>query len=779
MRAVSTKPGDPTGLLVGFWVTVSDTPQSTQSTNANLGALTASSSTSSTGTFTDFSIGTFGATTTTYTASVANDQTHVKLTPTVADSGATVGVRKGMSGNFSSVTSGSASSAIALDVGANTLVVRVTAQDGTTRKSYTVTVTRRQAQSTPVGGVTLSADNATPVEGATVTVTATLDTAAPAAGVTLTLEVLAKVSGTIYSSATATDDYTLSPTTISISSGQTTGTATIATVDDAVVEDVRYAIAGETVVLRATSTTPALGSPPLVITIVDNDGLFAGRRAGAPTLAAITSGQHAPTATALAFTVGCVSGGESWITDYVLWAENVADASDWHTQRFAPSGPSGCATFGPVTMTGLPGRRSATTYRVRAYARSITGFRTPWSQPVEVTTPAASQQVLGNSGDEEAEPLAALTASFEGVPAAHDGRAFTFDLRFSEALGTGGQVPARASFTAVQGRVESVARVEAGLWRVRLKPVSWRDVTVTLRGGRDCAALDAVCTADGRALENSPGASVGGAARIETRRSLAREGRDDRMRFRVRLSRAASHAVTVDWATADGRGTWARMPPATAGADYTAASGTLTFAPGERTKTVAVRILDDAVDEGTEYFLLRFSNPQGGYLEAGHRERQGLIRNDDPLQRMWLARFGRTVGSQVTDAVAGRLERRLTPGAHATLAGQPLGLARTGDGTALADTMSGLARAFGDAGAPAPDDGPFASLHDAAGAWNDRAAARSMTGRELLLGSSFHLASEGEGTAPGLAAWGRVAHGSFDADRGRGRRAHAASTARW
>ena len=123
----------------------------TASTNANLGRLTAASSTSSTGTFTDFNIGAFSAATTAYTATVANDQTHVKLTPTVADTGATVGVRKGTSGNFTAVTSGTASSAVALDVGANTITVRVTAEDGTTMKDYTVTVTRRVApSSTPI-----------------------------------------------------------------------------------------------------------------------------------------------------------------------------------------------------------------------------------------------------------------------------------------------------------------------------------------------------------------------------------------------------------------------------------------------------------------------------------------------------------------------------------------------------------------------------------------------------------------------------------------------------
>ena len=126
----------------------------TQSSNANLSALTAGSSTSSSGSFTNFSIGTFSASTTNYSATVANNQTHVKLTPTVADTGkATVGVRKGSSGDFTAVTSGSASAAIALSVGSNTLVVRVTAENGSTTKDYTVTVTRQstQTQAAPTG----------------------------------------------------------------------------------------------------------------------------------------------------------------------------------------------------------------------------------------------------------------------------------------------------------------------------------------------------------------------------------------------------------------------------------------------------------------------------------------------------------------------------------------------------------------------------------------------------------------------------------------------------
>ena len=125
--------------------------QATRSTNANLSGLTVGSSTSSGGMYTNFSFGTFSAETTTYAATVANDQTHVKLTPTVTDRGkATVAVRKG-AGSFTTVTDRMASDPIALDVGANEITVRVTAEDTTTTKDYTVTVTRRVApSSTPI-----------------------------------------------------------------------------------------------------------------------------------------------------------------------------------------------------------------------------------------------------------------------------------------------------------------------------------------------------------------------------------------------------------------------------------------------------------------------------------------------------------------------------------------------------------------------------------------------------------------------------------------------------
>ena len=122
------------------------------------------------------------------------------------------------------------------------------------------------------------------------------------------------------------------------------------------------------------------------------------------------------------------------------------------------------------------------------------------------------------------------------------------------------------------------------------------------------------------------------------------------------------------------------------------------------------------------------------------------------------------------DAVAGRLSAPLA-GAQVTLAGQSVDLSRTGDSAVLVDAMTGLARAFGAPG------GAAASGVTAPGAWPDRhggawdspapsggSPVRSVTGRELLLGSSFHLALDGAGGGggTGLTAWGRATVGGFD-----------------
>ena len=264
--------------------------------------------------------------------------------------------------------------------------------------------------------------------------------------------------------------------------------------------------------------------------------------------------------------------------------------------------------------------------------------------------------------------------------------------------------------------------------------------------------------------------------RLSVADAKAREGTDASMAFAVTLDAAMDEAVTVDYATADGT--------ATAGEDYTAASGTLTFAAGERSKTVSVAILDDAIDEGKETFRLRLSNADGAVIEDG--DAVGTITNSDPLQKMWLSRFGRTVADHVTGAVSDRLSAPLA-GAQVTVGGQTVNLAEIGDEERLGETLTAIARIMGASEGPAPANdagsGPFGTGSPGsgpgqagAGSWPrtglgdrgsptlDGTTTRDIAGRELLLGSAFHLAAEGDGGAPGLAAWGRVTVGGFDGE---------------
>lgn len=76
--------------------------------------------------------------------------------------------------------------------------------------------------------------------------------------------------------------------------------------------------------------------------------------------------------------------------------------------------------------------------------------------------------------------------------------------------------------------------------------------------------------------------------------------------FELRLSAASDQEISVDFATQNGS---AVTPD-----DYAAASGTLTFAPGETTKPITVSIIDDSLPEGDETFTVMLSNAVNAVL---------------------------------------------------------------------------------------------------------------------------------------------------------------------
>jgi hypothetical protein len=91
--------------------------------------------------------------------------------------------------------------------------------------------------------------------------------------------------------------------------------------------------------------------------------------------------------------------------------------------------------------------------------------------------------------------------------------------------------------------------------------------------------------------------------------------------FTVTLSTSSGQPVSVDFATANGS--------ATAGSDYVATTGTLTFPPGITTRTASVPVSGDTTVEPNENFFVNLTNPVNATIADGQGE--GTILNDDGI----------------------------------------------------------------------------------------------------------------------------------------------------
>ena len=378
----------------------------------------------------------------------------------------------------------------------------------------------------------------------------------------------------------------------------------------------------------------------------------------------------------------------------------------------------------------------------------------------------------------------ALTASFANMPSEHGGAGaaneFSFDLSFSENVKTGWRKLKERAFVVSGGHVEKVRRKARGdgtknqHWTIWIEPTGFGDVTITLPGGRACGAANAICTWDApeKPISSTATATVAGPAALSVADASANENADTGLEFAVTLSRASTLAVTVDYATSDGT--------ATAGQDYTATSGTLTFSPGDTAKTVTVPILNDAIDDGGETMTLTLSNASNARIADGTAT--GTIENSDPIPQAWLARFGRTVADHVVDAVGERLTGSPGGGSQVTLGGQripvdgvagdagngpPSGGAAGNDArerAAATDTLAAFAdRMSGDGTGRGTAWARWGGGEDAA----TGRETRGLTERELLLGSSFLLSlggAEANGAGTAWTAWGRAAASRFDGE---------------
>src|SRR5207253_4160614 len=98
--------------------------------------------------------------------------------------------------------------------------------------------------------------------------------------------------------------------------------------------------------------------------------------------------------------------------------------------------------------------------------------------------------------------------------------------------------------------------------------------------------------------------------------------------FTIYLTSASTQTVSVNYATLNGSAT-------SAGGDYTAASGTISFAPGLTSRTITVFVVGDTTVEPDETFFVNLSSPVNAtFIDS---QGQGTIQNDDVAPDSWVS----------------------------------------------------------------------------------------------------------------------------------------------
>ena len=331
-----------------------------------------------------------------------------------------------------------------------------------------------------------------------------------------------------------------------------------------------------------------------------------------------------------------------------------------------------------------------------------------------------SQSCWQRGHSEEEGAVVPLTATFSSVPDEHDGsEAFELEFRLSEEpRGVSFRTVQNGLFTVTGGSITRAWRLTAGEsreWGLKVTPSGLGAVKLVVNATTDCGQLPGVCTDDARMLAGGTTTTIEGPPTLSVADADVDEGPDAALEFTVTLNRRVEEEITVGYRTEDGT--------ATAGLDYTETTGTLSFSAGDTSGTVSVPVRDDVHDEGSETMTLRLQSPSPTRVKLADATATGTINNHDPMPKAWMVRFGRTVGSQVVEALGERLEGG--SGSHVTVAGI---------------NVVGAAPLEPEA----EEDDPFALP-----AWATEAGLEGETSEintdDILLRSAFHLSSAGEG----------------------------------
>ena len=420
-----------------------------------------------------------------------------------------------------------------------------------------LTITDNDGLDVSATSLTLSADG-TPAEGGDpVTVTATLDNAALAGGTTVTLEVEGTAAGT-----GADADYSLSSTTIAIDEGETEGTATITIVDDAVDDD------AETIIIDATSDSPALTANTVTLTITDNDG--------PPTSLTLTVAPAAP-------------------------------AEDAGTVTVTATLNSPALTGGTTVTLRLTGT-AAGTGADADYSLSSTTIAIDEGE----TEGTATITIVDDAVDDDAETIIIDATSDSPALTANT---VTFTITDNDATLTGLTLSVgELSFTS--GTTAYAVEVANDVESVSVTPTAAAGATVTVNGETVAsgAASAAISLQVGETIITIVATPANGAAPLTYTVTITRSALPTELTLSAGTTPAEGGAPVTVTATldvpapTDGTTVTLSLSGTAAGtgdeADYTLSSDTIAIAAGETQGTATITIVDDDVDDAGETIVL-------------------------------------------------------------------------------------------------------------------------------------------------------------------------------
>ena len=250
---------------------------------------------------------------------------------------------------------------------------------------------------------------------------------------------------------------------------------------------------------------------------------------------------------------------------------------------------------------------------------------------VTLANPAGAQvsdgTATGSIIDDEGSPVVSAGDATSIAEGDTGTTAATFEVKLSHASSS----PISVGYATAAGTATSAVDYEAIPPSILDFPAGTTTRTVTVQVVGDVTdEADELFTLE---LSNPEGALAGDmqgrgsisdddTTRISVSDKTVTEGRETSARFELSLSKPSSNPVTVDYATTDGA--------AKASGDYLSKEGSVSFAPGQVTKTVGVTIVDDDVAERRERFSFRVTSTSNAELADGAGT--GTIRNDDRNQ---------------------------------------------------------------------------------------------------------------------------------------------------